>query len=69
MDDQDGLPRRPGDIHLVPLALNGFWTEYSERPVLHGGVARLGFNQDERDKLGRWQASQSDGYSRAACAT
>eukprot|EP00973_Karenia_brevis_P077999 10834546-Karenia_brevis.AAC.1 len=29
----------------------------------------LGCSKDERDKLGRWQASQSDDYLRAARAT
>eukprot|EP00973_Karenia_brevis_P047453 6588212-Karenia_brevis.AAC.1 len=69
MEDQEGLSLRSGDAHLVPPALNYSWTEHSERPVLNGWAAMLGFNKDERDKLGRWQASQSDDYLRAARAT
>eukprot|EP00973_Karenia_brevis_P020967 2883446-Karenia_brevis.AAC.1 len=62
-------PVKLGEQPLIPAAFNCFWSEHSERTVLNGWAAMLGCSKDERDKLGHWQASQSDDYLRAARAT
>eukprot|EP00973_Karenia_brevis_P032107 4429075-Karenia_brevis.AAC.1 len=50
------------DVNLVPVEFNCCRTEHSERAVLNTWAAAIGCSKDERDKLGRWQADQSDDY-------
>eukprot|EP00973_Karenia_brevis_P037684 5199831-Karenia_brevis.AAC.1 len=65
----DGMRFMLTDVKLVPAEFNCCWTEHSERAVLNTWAATIGCCKDERDKLGRWQADQSDDYLRSSRAT
>eukprot|EP00973_Karenia_brevis_P064760 8996309-Karenia_brevis.AAC.1 len=65
----DGMRFNLVDKRLVPAEFNCCWTEHSGRAMLHTWAAMTGCSKDERDKLGRWQADQSDDYLRSSRAT
>ena len=49
----------------LPSAVQGYWTEHSERSVLPTALAILGVTDSEKDILGWWKPEGSDTYVRS----
>ena len=49
----------------IPAAVQGYWTEHSERSILPTALATLGVTDSEKDILGRWKPEGSDTYVRS----
>ena len=49
----------------LPLQVQGYWTEYSERAVLPTGLSVLETPPIDEDILGRWKPEGSDTYARS----
>ena len=49
----------------IPAAVQGYWTEHSERSILPTALAILGVTDSEKDILGRWKPEGSDTYVRS----
>ena len=49
----------------IPTAVQGYWTEHSERSILPTALAILGVTDSEKDILGRWKPEGSDTYVRS----
>ena len=49
----------------LPTAVQGYWTEHSERSILPTALAILGVTDSEKDILGRWKPEGSDTYVRS----
>ena len=49
----------------IPAAVQGYWTEHSERSILPTALAILGVTDSEKDILGKWKPEGSDTYVRS----
>ncbi|CAE7299782.1 unnamed protein product, partial [Symbiodinium pilosum] len=49
----------------IPTAVQGYWTEHSERSILPTALAILGVTDSEKDILRRWKPKGSDTYVRS----
>ena len=49
----------------IPAAVQGYWTEHSERSILPTALAILGVTDSEKDILARWKPEGSDTYVRS----
>ena len=59
----------PDDAPLLPGSWPRVWSGHSERHTLPTILAVGGVAKDERDRVGRWQPSESDEYVRTYRAT
>ena len=67
VSDGQGPPRwESTSRHLLSRHSLLFWSEHSERSVLPTWSAVQGIPKGDRDFLGRWKATESDEYVRAA---
>ena len=57
------------EVPLLDASFACHWTEHSERHTLPRWAACMGYGKSDRDMLGRWLASGSDGYLADARAT
>eukprot|EP00439_Symbiodinium_sp_Y106_P024791 s11090_g3.t1 len=48
----------------LPLEVQGYWTERSERSVLPTGLSLVEVPPQDKDLLGRWKPEGSDTYAR-----
>ena len=49
----------------LPLELQGYWTEHSERSVLPTALSPMEIPPRDKDLLGRWKPEGSDTYARS----
>ena len=49
----------------LPLELQGYWTEHSERSVLPTALSLMDIPPQDKDLLGRWKPEGSDVYARS----
>ena len=49
----------------LPLELQGYWTEHSERSVLPTALSLMDVPPQDKDLLGRWKPEGSDVYARS----
>ena len=49
----------------LPLELQGYWTEHSERSVLPTALSLMDVPPQDKDLLGRWKPEGSDIYARS----
>ena len=49
----------------LPLELQGYWTEHSERSVLPTALSLMDVPPQDKDLLGPWKPEGSDVYARS----